>query len=147
MHIQRRRHTDGYKIHIFYKGKIGSGAERTVPYQLRQLCIDHIADIVVSGIHQFHFFFLHVEADSPETCLGFLYGKGQAHIAQAHDAYRDFSFRNTGKEFFFHYCLFFRLKYMQPAYTARMAGGYSATSQYQREMRIITPTPASVFMK
>lgn len=36
---------------------------------------------------------------------------------------------------------------MQPAYTARMAGGYSVTSQYQREMRIITPTPASVFMK
>ena len=63
--------------------------------------------IFVSGIHLFHFFFLHVEADSPETCLGFLYGKGQAHIAQAHDAYRDFSFRNAGKEFFFHYCLFF----------------------------------------
>ena len=35
---------------------------------------------------------------------------------------------------------------MQPAYTARMAGGYSVTSQYQREMRIITPTPASVFI-
>lgn len=81
VYIQRGGYANGYEVHFFYEREIGSGAEHAVVYQLCQLCIDHVADVVVSGIHLFYLFFLYIETDSSEPGFCFFYSKGQADIA------------------------------------------------------------------
>ena len=61
--IQRRRDTDGDEIYILDKAEIRCCTEFPCLYQLLQVSIHHIADVVFSGVDKIHLFLLYVKAN------------------------------------------------------------------------------------
>ena len=85
--VQRGGNADSDKVYIPNKTEIGGGRQHSVLYQCLQIGIDHIADIVLSGIDHIHLFPLHIEADGLKAMLRLIHCQRQTDIAQAADAH------------------------------------------------------------
>ncbi len=92
MDVQRRRHTDRDKIHVFDKGKIRGRRQKPFVHQLLQVLVHHIANVVVPLVHHLHFSRLLVETDGLKSRFRLFHRQRQSHIAKADHAHGDLSF-------------------------------------------------------
>ena len=87
MGVQRRGYADGDKIHVLYEGKVGRGPEHSGGYQLPQIRVHHVPDVVLPRVHHVHLFLLDIKADGTKAVLGLVHRQRQTHIAQTADAH------------------------------------------------------------
>ena len=85
--VQRGGNADSDEIHFLYKAEICGSGEPSDLYQLLQVGVDHIADVVLSGVDHIHLLGLHIEADGLKAMLRLIHCQRQTDIAQAADAH------------------------------------------------------------
>ena len=97
MRIQRRRHADCNKVHVFHKRKVICCGKHAVLYHLGQVGIHHIPDVVFPFVDKPYFFALHVKANGlkPSFCL--LHCQGQSHVTKSNYTHNNFFVFDFGK--------------------------------------------------
>lgn len=83
--VQRGRHADGNRVHIFDKREIGCGGKFPGLHNLFENIVHNVPNVVMPCIDQIYLLALYVKANGLVAGLGELRRKRQAHIAQAHN--------------------------------------------------------------